>query len=117
MAIKIAAEIGTSQGITDEAYVRIYRYVIDRNKGALELYVNIFKNEESARLLETNISNRMGAPINERFLAKVDAIPHWHSLPMYRVEEEVIDAIMQSLKYFQEKKLGAILIIARSEKL
>jgi len=34
MAIKIAAEIGTSQGITDEAYVRIYRYVIDRNKGA-----------------------------------------------------------------------------------
>jgi len=76
MAIKIAANIGTSQGITDEAYVRIYRYVVDRNKGALELYVNVFKNEETARLLETNISNRMGAPIQERFLAKVDAIPH-----------------------------------------
>ena len=91
MAIKIAAEIGTSQGITDEAYVRIYRYVVDRNKGALELYVNVFKNEESARLLETNISNRMGAPIQERFLAKVDAIPHWHSLPMNRTEQEVID--------------------------
>lgn len=91
MAIKIAAQIGTSQGITDGAYVRIYRYVVDRNKGALELYVNVFKDEESARLLETNISNRMGAPINERFLAKVDAIPHWHSLSMYRVEEEVID--------------------------
>lgn len=91
MAIKIAAEIGTSQGITDEAYVRIYRYVVDRNKGALELYVNVFKNEETARLLETNISNRMGAPIQERFLAKVDAIPHWHSLPMTRVEQEVID--------------------------
>ena len=91
MAIKIAAEIGTSQGITDEAYVRIYRYVVDRNKGALELYVNVFKNEETARLLETNISNRMGAPINERFLAKVDAIPNWHSLPMVRVEQEVID--------------------------
>jgi len=30
----------------------------------------------------------MGAPINERFLAKVDAIPHWHSLPMVRVEQE-----------------------------
>jgi hypothetical protein len=91
MAIKIAAEIGTSQGITDGAYVRIYRYVVDRNKGALELYVNVFKDEESARLLETNISNRMGAPIQERFLAKVDAIPHWHSLPMYSVQEEVID--------------------------
>ena len=91
MAIKIAAEIGTSQGITSEAYVRIHRYVVDRNKGALELYVSIFKDEETARLLETNISNRMGAPIQERFLAKVDAIPHWHSIPMYRVEEEVID--------------------------
>lgn len=91
MAIKIAAQIGTSQGVTDGAYVRIYRYVVDRNKGALELYVNIFKDEESARLLETNISNRMGAPIQERFLAKVDAIPHWHSLPMYRVEQEIID--------------------------
>jgi hypothetical protein len=91
MAIKIAAEIGTSQGITSEAYVRIHRYVVDRNKGALELYVSIFKDEETAKLLETNISNRMGAPIQERFLAKVDAIPHWHSIPMYRVEEEVID--------------------------
>jgi len=91
MAIKIAAEIGTSQGITNEAYVRIYRYVVDRNKGALELYVNVFKNEESARLLETNISNRMGAPINERFLAKIDAIPHWHSLSMVKIEQEIID--------------------------
>ena len=42
MAIKIAAQIGTSQGITDGAYVRIYRYVVDRNKGALELYVKVF---------------------------------------------------------------------------
>jgi hypothetical protein len=91
MAIKIAAQIGTSQGITDEAYVRIYRYVVDRNKGALELYVSVFKDEETARLLETNISNRMGAPIQERFLAKVDAIPHWHSIEMARVETEIID--------------------------
>ena len=91
MAIKIAAQIGTSQGITDGAYVRIYRYVVDRNKGALELYVSIFKDEETARLLETNISNRMGAPIQERFLAKVDAIPHWHSIPMTASITEVID--------------------------
>ena len=91
MAIKIAAQIGTSQGITDEAYVRIYRYVVDRNKGALELYVSVFKDEETARLLETNISNRMGAPIQERFLAKVDAIPHWHSIPMTASITEVID--------------------------
>ena len=91
MAIKIAANIGTSQGITDEAYFRIYRYVVDRNKGALELYVNVFKNEETARLLETNISNRMGAPIQDRFLAKIDAIPHWHSISMSRTETEVID--------------------------
>lgn len=91
MAIKISTQIGTSQGITDEAYVRIYRYVIDRNKGALELYVNVFKNEESARLLETNIGSRVGSPIHERFLAKVDAIPHWHSIPMTASIEEIID--------------------------
>ena len=91
MAIRINAEIGTSQGITNGAYVRIYRYVVDRNKGALELYVNVFKDEETANLLETNISNRLGAPINERFLAKVDAIPHWHSIPMTQTVTEVID--------------------------
>lgn len=91
MAIKIAAEIGTSQGITSEAYVRIYRYVIDRNKGALELYVNVFKDEQTAKLLETNISSRVGAPIQERYLAKVDAIPHWHSIPMTKTVQEIID--------------------------
>ena len=42
-------------------------------------------------MLETNISNRMGAPINERFLAKIDAIPHWHTIPMTETVEEVID--------------------------
>ena len=91
MAIKIASEIGTSQGITNEAYVRIYRYVVDRNKGALELYVNVFKDEASARLVETSIGSRVGSPIHDRFLAKVDAIPHWHSIPMLRVEQEIID--------------------------
>lgn len=40
-----------------------------------------------------------------------------NSLNKYLVEEDVIEAIVQSLKYFQEKKLGAILVIARSEKL
>jgi hypothetical protein len=91
MAIKINTTIGTSQGVTDEAYVRIYRYVVDRNKGALELYVNVFKSEEEANLIETSIASRVGSPIHERFLAKVDAIPHWHSIEMSRIEEEVID--------------------------
>lgn len=40
-----------------------------------------------------------------------------NSLNKYLVEEEVIESIAQSLKYFQEKKLGSILVIARSEKL
>ena len=91
MAIKINTTIGTSQGVTDEAYVRIYRYVVDRNKGALELYVNVFKSEEEANLIETSIASRVGSPIHERFLAKVDAIPHWHSIPMTASITEVID--------------------------
>ena len=91
MAIKINTTIGTSQGITDEAYVRIYRYVIDRNKGNLELYVNVFKNEETARLVETSISSRVGAPVMDMYLAKVDAIPHWHAIPMTASQVEVID--------------------------
>lgn len=91
MAIKINGTIGTSQGITDEAYVRIYRYVVDRNKGALELYVNVFKNEEQARLVETSIASRVGSPLPEMYTAKVDAIPHYHSIPMTQTVEETID--------------------------
>ena len=91
MAIKINATIWTSKGITDEAYVRIYRYVVDRNKGCLELYVNVFKNEETARLLETSISSRVGAPVMDKYLSKVDAISSHYSIPMTREETEVID--------------------------
>lgn len=91
MAIKINTTIGTSHGITDEAYVRIYRYVIDRNKGALEVYVNVFKSEADAQLIETSISSRVGAPIHDRFIAKVDAISHYHSIPMTASITEVID--------------------------
>lgn len=91
MAIKINGTIGTSQGITNEAYVRIYRYVVDRNKGALELYVNVFKNEEQARLVETSIASRVGSPLPDMYLAKVDAIPHYHSIPMVKTVEETID--------------------------
>lgn len=91
MAIRINGTIGTSQGLTDEAYVRIYRYVVDRNKGALELYVNVFKNEEQARLIETSVASRVGSPIEDRYLAKVDAISHWHSIPMTSSITEEID--------------------------
>lgn len=91
MAIKINGTIGTSQGVTNEAYVRIYRYVIDRNKGALELYVNVFKNEEQARLVETSIASRVGSPLHEMYTAKVDAIPHYHSIPMTQSIDETID--------------------------
>ena len=91
MAIKINGTIGTSQGITNEAYVRIYRYVVDRNKGALELYVNVFKNEEQARLVETSLASRMGSPLHDKYLAKVDAIPHYHSIPFTASVQETID--------------------------
>lgn len=40
-----------------------------------------------------------------------------NSLTKYIVEENVIEEIVQALRYFQEKKLGAIIVIARSEKL
>ena len=91
MAIKINATIGTSQGISDAVYVRIYRYVVDRNKGSLELYVNVFKNEETARLLESSISSRVGAPVMDKYLSKVDAIPGYYSIPMTKEETEIID--------------------------
>lgn len=53
--------------------------------------MNVFKNEEDARTIETSIASRVGSPIHERFLAKVDAIPHWHSIPMTASVQEVID--------------------------
>ena len=39
-----------------------------------------------------------------------------NSLNKYIIEEEVIEEITQALKYFQDKKLGATLVIARSDK-
>lgn len=39
-----------------------------------------------------------------------------NSLNKYIVEEEVIEEISQALKHLQERKLGAILVIARSDK-
>ncbi len=40
-----------------------------------------------------------------------------NSLNKYIVEEEVIEEISQALRYMQSKRLGAILVIARSDKL
>jgi diadenylate cyclase len=40
-----------------------------------------------------------------------------NSLNKYIVEEDVIEEISQALRYLQEKKLGATIVIARSEKL
>ncbi|MCC7029655.1 MAG: diadenylate cyclase [Chitinophagaceae bacterium] len=39
-----------------------------------------------------------------------------NTLNKYIVEEDVIEEITNALKYFQEKKLGAIIVIARSER-
>ena len=48
MAIKITKQIGTDQGITDEAYLRIEGYEFHKQGGILTVKVSMYLNEEAA---------------------------------------------------------------------
>ena len=57
MALKITSEIGTDQGITSEAYVRIVNYNINKT-GSVNFALQIFNSEAEATVLS------LGSPLN-----------------------------------------------------
>lgn len=100
MALKITSEIGTDQGITSEAYVRIVNYNINKG-GAANFALQLFNSEAAATALSLNIPAGVGfvarnAKIGEHFnvpLTKEQASTFTVSRPVpteVEVTEEVI---------------------------
>lgn len=55
MGLKINTEIGTNKGITNEGYVRIEKYDINKHVGTLNVDVGLYQNQsiaQSASLIE-----------------------------------------------------------------
>jgi hypothetical protein len=48
MALKITTQIGTNQGITDEAYIRIEQYSVDKSNGNLNIQTSMYLNKDAA---------------------------------------------------------------------
>jgi hypothetical protein len=48
MALKINTEIGTNKGITNEGYIRIERYNINKHVGSLTVDVGLYQNQSVA---------------------------------------------------------------------
>jgi hypothetical protein len=55
MALKITSEIGTDQGITNEAYVRIVNYNINKG-GQANFALQLFNSEAAATALSLNVA-------------------------------------------------------------
>jgi hypothetical protein len=100
MALKITSEIGTDQGITNEAYVRIVNYNINKG-GQANFALQVFNSEATATALSLNIPAGSGvvaknAKIGESFhvaLTKEVATTYTVSRPVpteVEVTEEVI---------------------------
>jgi hypothetical protein len=63
MALKITKQIGTNQGITNEAYVRIEQYNIDKANGNLNINTSMYLNEETAVSASKTEYNSWNAPV------------------------------------------------------
>ena len=63
MALKITKQIGTNQGITNEAYVRIEQYTIDKANGNLNINTSMYLNEETAVSSSKTEYNSWNAPV------------------------------------------------------
>jgi len=75
MALKITSEIGTDQGITSEAYVRIVNYNINKG-GAANFALQLFNSEAAATALALNIPAGLG------FVARNAKIGEHFSVPL-----------------------------------
>ena len=58
MAIKVTTQIGTSGGITTEAYIRIGTYLIDKSNNAIRFGVEIYNSEVDKNNKENIVTNK-----------------------------------------------------------
>lgn len=57
MALQINKQIGTDRGITDQAYVRIDYYTINKLLQTFDLSISMYPSEEEARSMEDQVLN------------------------------------------------------------
>jgi hypothetical protein len=87
MALKITSEIGTDQGITSEAYVRIVNYNINKG-GQANFALQLFNSEAEATAMSVGVSpaGNLGfvarnAKIGESFhVALTKEVPHTYTV-------------------------------------
>ena len=106
MAIRITKQIGTDQGITDEAYLRIEGYEFHKQGGILTVKVSMYLNEEAA---DADVSAEYTGTIRPSLdikTAKNNTIPTDFSFPLtasiVTTEERVVTEDAVRTVTFQE---------------
>lgn len=82
MGLKINTQIGTDRGITDEGYIRIESFDMDRRKGDMIVRTKLFLSEAEAAETATPKYDELGAGMNEGNFAKNINIPEYYRFPM-----------------------------------
>ena len=87
MALKILNQIGCDQGITNEAYVRINSYRIDKQQGNIELNYSTFLNADAAKP-----AINIGIPFQMNINQPIHNIKlnEYFSIPLKKDVEEII---------------------------
>jgi hypothetical protein len=58
MAIKVTTQIGTSGGITTEAYIRIGTYLIDKSNNVFRFGIEIYNSEADKNSKDNIVTNK-----------------------------------------------------------
>jgi hypothetical protein len=58
MAIKVTTQIGTSGGITTEAYIRISTYLIDKSNNVFRFGIEIYNSEADKNSKDNIVTNK-----------------------------------------------------------
>ena len=82
MALKITKQIGTNQGITSEAYVRIEQYNIDKANGNLNINTSMYLNEETAVSASKTEYNVWNSPMMGMNTAQNVNYPTYYTFPL-----------------------------------
>ena len=104
MALKIQNEIGCDQGITDQAYIRINTYNIDKVNGNIDIHYSAYFNEEASKsmnIIDRPIMNRgLNQPIRNNKIGdslniplKKEVVQSVTTMQMQPVQKEVISNI------------------------
>lgn len=82
MGLVINTQIGTDRGITEEGYIRIESFDMDRRKGDMIVRTKLFLSEADASETATPKYDELGAGMNEGNFARNVNIPEYYRFPM-----------------------------------